>query len=293
MPSLHRLCSVPRDPCSPVEDRRPSPCVYYHKLPQHKNVIPDSIPLGESRSLPQNVVYHQLPDLKYPVPRPDFLDDKRPEDITNGDDLAVKMIGIPKYTLPDRCPAGMKIKAFTDPPRRYPYVAPKEPVAAPPFVAPPNRTKRNTCGLTGVHDQYYGPGPYRLTGKTDFLPQRDRCAIAAEAAECHVPWSSIPPYLRPCVPNNGTRIRICTDCKPKVPCPGYPFPAPGKPCPEYSPACEKGYYDESIASPAVNPCCLSDTEKEALEKRMRWMTTAMVMNNDIPFTPRIVSYLIN
>ena len=142
------------------------------------------------------------------------------------------------------------------------------------------------CGLTGVAEPYLGGPPPVAAVKLDFLPQASPtppCPVSR-----HPGVGQVPPFVWQ-VPRPGTRIRQCTDCLPKRPCPGYPAPSPPEQCAHFSPVCELGYFGQLLNEPCVYPCCVSPERSEQLARQMKWTTMTKTQMEELKFPPRTVS----
>lgn len=165
---------------------------------------------------------------------------------------------------------------------------PPAPTPAPPTAIEcrPTLPKKPLCGLTGVAEPYLGGPPFVAAVKPDFLPQAKPTAPCPERR--HPGVLQVPPFVLP-LPRPGTRVRLCTDCLPKRPCPGYPAPDPPQHCAHFSPVCELGYFAQLQDEPHVYPCCVSQEQSEQLARQMRWTTMARTQMEELKYPPIVVS----
>ena len=165
---------------------------------------------------------------------------------------------------------------------------PRPPTVTPPTATecrPPKLPKPLPCGLTGVAEPYLGGPPFVAAVKPDFLPQAPPTPPCPELR--HPGVTQVPPFVWP-LPRPGTRIRLCTDCLPKRPCPGYPGAAPPERCAHFSPVCELGYFGQLVDEPRVYPCCVSQEQSEQLARQMRWTTMARTQMEELKYPPIVV-----
>ena len=142
------------------------------------------------------------------------------------------------------------------------------------------------CGLTGVAEPYLGGPPFVAAVKPDFLPQAPPIPHCPQRR--HPGVTQVPPYVWP-IPRPGTRIPLCTDCRPKRHCPGDPIPPPPGHCAHFSPVCKLGFFGQLLDEPSVYPCCVSPEDSAQLARNRRWTTMARKQMEELQYPPIIVS----